>query len=162
MPTVSKYIEYSEAAWLSLRLRNVTASFAERSTSCKYYFVDNGVLNLFLLDGETALLENTVALALFRKYGHDSDNEHVFFYNDKVEVDFYVPEDGLAIQVSYSITKSPDTYRREVDALKSLPKVLRCNSRLILTYDESDTINDEYGTIEVMPTWRWLLSENDA
>ena len=72
MPTVSKYIEYSEAAWLLLRLRNVSAPFAEKETSCKYYFIDNGVLDLFLLDGETMLLENIVALALFRKYGHDS------------------------------------------------------------------------------------------
>lgn len=156
-PTVSKYIEYSETAWLLLRQRNVTASFAERETSCKYYFIDDGALNLFLLNGETALLENTVALALFRKYGHDSNNERVFFYSDKVEVDFYVPEDGLAIQVSYSITKSMDTYKREVDALRNLPKVLECKHRLILTYDESDSITDEYGTIEVLPTWQWLL-----
>ena len=40
-----------------------------------------------------------VALSLFRKYGHDEDNERVFFYNVNLEVDFYVPEDELAIQV---------------------------------------------------------------
>lgn len=157
MPTVNKYIEHCEAAWLLLRLRNVTASFAEKETACKYYFVDNGVLNLFLLNGETALLENLVALSLFRKYGHDQDNERVFFYNDKVEVDFYVPEDKLAIQASYSINQSEATYDREVGALKRLPKVLPCNRRLILTYDESDTISDEFGVIEVMPLWKWLL-----
>ena len=33
MPTVSKYIEYSEAAWLLLRLRNVSAPFTENETS---------------------------------------------------------------------------------------------------------------------------------
>ena len=157
MPTVSKYIEYSESAWLLLRLRNVSASFADKETSCKYYFVDNGVLNLFLLNGETALLENLVALSLFRKYGHDTENERVFFYNEKVEVDFYVPDDKLAIQVSYSITKSPDTYAREADALKKLPKVLPCERRLILTYEEEDTIKDDFGTIEVIPLWKWLL-----
>jgi len=158
MPTVSKYIEYCESAWLLLRLRNVSAPFAEKETSCKYYFVDNGILNLFLLNGETALLENLVALSLLRKYGHDQDNEHVFFYNDKVEVDFYVPEDKLAIQAAYSISQAETTYEREVDALKKLPKVLPCNRRLILTYDESDTIKDEFGTIEVMPLWKWLLN----
>lgn len=157
MPTVSKYIEYSEAAWLILRLRNVSAPFAEKETSCKYYFVDNGILNLFLLDGETLLLENLVAVSLFRKYGHDADNERVFFYNDKVEVDFYVPEDKLAIQVSYSISRSDGTYEREVSALSKIPKVLECRQRLILTNDETDTITDEYGTIEVMPLWKWLL-----
>ena len=157
MPTVSKYIEYSEMAWLILRLRNVTASFAEKKTSCKYYFVDNGVLNLFLLNGETMLLENAVALALFRKYGHDSDHERVFFYNDRVEVDFYVPEDELAIQVSYSMTKSDETFEREVGALKKLPKVLPCRRRLVLTNDETDAVEDEFGKIEIMPVWQWLL-----
>lgn len=157
MPTVSKYIEYSEAAWLLLRLRNVSASFAERETACKYYFVDNGVLNLFLLGGETILLENVVALALFRRYGHDVDNERVFFYNEKVEVDFYVPEDELAIQVTYSMTQSPDTFDREVNALKKLPNVLPCRRRLVLTNDESGRVQDEYGGIDIMPVWKWLL-----
>ena len=159
MPTVSKYIEYSEDAWLLLRLRNVSAAFADKETSCKYYFVDNGVLNLFLLDGDTALLENLTALTLFRKYGHDKDNERVFFYNDKVEVDFYVPEDKLAIQTSFSISKAGSTREREVDALNKIPKVLACDRRIILTYEESDTITDDFGTIEVMPLWKWILGQ---
>lgn len=158
MPTVSKYIEYSESAWLILRLRNVSAPFAEKETFCKYYFIDNGVLNLFLLGGETILLENVVALALFRKYGHDSANERVFFYNEKVEVDFYVPDDELAIQVSYSMTQSQETFEREVNALKKLPNVLPCGHRLILTNDEYGKVEDENGTIEIIPVWRWLLS----
>ena len=157
MPTVSKYIEYSEAAWLLLRLRNVTATFSEKETSCKYYIIDNGILDLFLIDGDIMLLENIVALALFQKYGHDADNERVFFYNDKVEVDFYVPEESLAIQVSYSIAQSSATYEREVNALKKLPGVLSCKRRLILTNDESDKIEDNFGIIEVMPVWKWIL-----
>ena len=159
MPTVSKYIEYSEDAWLLLRLRNVSAAFADKETSCKYYFVDNGVLNLFLLDGDTALLENLTALTLFRKYGHDKDNERVFFYNDKLEVDFYVPEDKLAIQTSFSISKAGSTREREVDALNKIPKLLACDRRIILTYEESDTITDDFGTIEVMPLWKWILGQ---
>ena len=159
MPTVSKYIEFSEAAWLLLRLRNISASFSEKESSCKYYFIDNGILDLFLLNGETAPLENTVALALFRRYGHDLDNERVFFYNGKVEVDFYVPEDELAIQVSYNMTRSSENFGREVDALKKFPKVHPCKRRLILTNDESGTVNDEFGTIEIMPAWKWLLDK---
>lgn len=158
-PTVCSYIKHSEAAWLLLRLRNVAAPFAERQTACKYYFIDNGVLNLFLLRGETALLENLVALALFRRYGHDKDNERVFFYNEKAEVDFYVPEDELAIQACYSISQTDATYEREVGALRRLPAVLPCRRRLILTCDEQDTLADEHGLIEVIPLWRWLLEE---
>ena len=158
MPTVSKYIEHCESAWLLLRLRNVSAPFADKEMSCKYYFVDNGILNLFLFDGETSLLENLAALSLFRKYGHDPDNERVFFYNDKVEVDFYVPEEKLALQVSYSVSQAEATFNREVDALKKLPKTLPCERRVILTYDESDIISDEFGSIEIMPLWKWLLN----
>ena len=159
MPTVSKYIEYSEAAWLLLRLRNTSAAFADKESLCKYYFIDNGILHLFLLDSDTALLENLTALTLFRKYGHDKDNERIFFYNDKVEVDFYIPEDKLAIQASYSLTGSDSTFDREVDALKKIPNALECNRRIILTYDEFDTVTDEFGTIEVMPLWKWILKE---
>lgn len=157
MPTVSKYIEHSESAWLLLRLRNISAAFADKESLCKYYFIDNGVLHLFLLDSDTALLENLTALTMFRKYGHDKDNERVFFYNDKVEMDFYVPEEKLAIQASYSLSGADSTYDREVDALKKIPNVLECDRRVILTYDEFDTITDEYGTIEVMPLWKWIL-----
>ena len=73
-----------------------------------------------LIEGEPLLLENAVALALFRRYGHDAANERVFFYNQNVEVDFYIPEEELAIQVSYSIDKSDVTLNREVDALLGL------------------------------------------
>ncbi len=36
------------------------------------------------------------------KFGNDPDKECVFYYNSGVEVDFYVPEEGLAIQVCYN------------------------------------------------------------
>lgn len=157
-PTVSSYLQYSEEAWLLLRLRNIASVFAERETTCKYYFIDNGLLSLQLLNSETILLENIVALSLFRKYGHDADNERVYFYNENVEVDFYIPDDELAIQVSYSISDS-NTMKREAGALQKFPKVRPCRRRIIITYDEETTINDNYGNIEVIPCWKWLLED---
>ena len=157
-PTVGNYIQYCEDAWLLLRLHNIASQFAERETISKYYFVDNGLLNLFLMNRDTALLENLVAVALFRKYGHDADNERVFFYNANVEVDFYVPEDEIAIQVSYSLNGNLETLDREVGALQKLPSVLSCQQRLIITYDEERTIEDKLGKIQVIPYWKWALS----
>ena len=159
VPTVSNYIQYCEDSWLLLRLHNIATSFAEKETISKYYFVDNGILNLFLLDGETSLLENAVAVTLFRKYGHDMDNERVFFYNSTVEIDFYVPEEETAIQVSYTISAKDTTYEREVSALQKLPSVLSCRKRLIVTYDEERTITDEWGEIQVLPYWKWCLGQ---
>ena len=158
VPTVSNYISFSEDAWLLLRLRNIASSFSDKESICKYYFIDNGLLTLQLLDADTILLENMVALSLFRKYGHDEENERVFFYNVNVEVDFYVPEDELAIQVSYSIA-DPETEKREKEPLEKLPNVHPCRRRIIITYDEEGTLTDKHGTIEVIPCWKWLLQE---
>ena len=157
IPTTSNYIEHCEDAWLLLRLHNINAAFAERETNSKYYFIDNGLLSLLLVDPTTTLLENIVALTLFRKYGNDKDNERIFFYNQNMEVDFYIPEEELAIQVSYSIESSDTTENREVEALQKLPKGLSCKRRLIITYEEEKIIKDDYGIIEVIPCWKWLL-----
>ena len=97
-----------------------------------------------------------MALQLFRMYGHDADNERVYFYNENYEVDFYVPEDELAIQVCYSL-HDEDTLDRERGALSKLPKRLPCRRRVLLTFDEETSFTDEYGTIEVIPCWKWML-----
>jgi predicted AAA+ superfamily ATPase len=44
-----------------------------------------------------------------------------------------------------------------VNALKKLPSVLECKRRLIITYDEEASIEDNHGKIEVLPYWKWLL-----
>ena len=156
VPTVSNYVGYAEDAWLLLRLRNIASAFAEKESVCKYYFIDNGLLSLQLFNSETILLENIVALSLFHHYGHDADNERVFFYHANVEVDFYVPEDELAIQVSYTIADA-DTAAREASALTKLPNAYPCRRRVIITYDEEGTLSDKHGTIEIIPCWKWLL-----
>lgn len=157
LATTIKYVEYCEEAWLLLRLRNYSSCLAEKESNCKYYFIDNGILGLFLIDKDAMLLENLVALQLFRLYGHDSDNEHVYFYLDGYEVDFYIPDDELAIQVCFSL-RDEETLKREIDALQRFPKHLPCRRRIILTYDEEDTIADQFGSIEVVPVWKWLVS----
>lgn len=166
LATTIKYVDYCEDAWLLLRLRNYATSLAERESNSKYYFIDPGILGLFLIDKEPMLLENLIALHLFRSYGHDSGNERVFFYNDrssegrlqgkKYEVDFYIPDEELAIQVSYSL-RDEETRKREVEALQKLPKRLPCKRRIIATFDQEESITDSFGTIEVVPAWKWLL-----
>ena len=156
LATTIKYVEHCEEAWLLMRLRNYVACLADKESNCKYYFIDNGILNLFLIDKDSMLLENLVALQLLRKYGHDVDNERVFFYNENFEVDFYIPEEELAIQVCYSL-RDEETLNRELDALKKLPKRHECRRRIILTFDEETSFTDLHGTIEVIPCWKWML-----
>ena len=155
LATTIKYVSYCEEAWLLLRLRNYASSLADKESNCKYYFIDTGILSLFLINKDAMLLENLVALQLFRIYGHDMDNERVFFYHDNYEVDFYIPDDELAIQVSYSL-HDEDTRKRELEALQKLPKRIPCHRRVILTYDEEESITDQHGIIEVIPVWKWI------
>ena len=158
LATTIKYVEYCEDAWLLLRLRNYSSALADKESNCKYYFIDTGILGLFLIDKDAMLLENLVALQLFRTYGHDPENERVFFYHDNFEVDFYIPDAELAIQVSYSL-REEDTRKRETEALQKIPHRLPCSRRIILTYDEEETITDQHGTIEVIPVWKWLMNK---
>lgn len=161
LATTIKYVDYCEEAWLLLRLKNYASSLVDKESNCKYYFIDTGILGLFLIDKDSMLLENLVALQLFRIYGHDINNERVYFYHDGYEVDFYIPEDELAIQVTYSL-HDEDTRMRETEALQKLPNRLSCSKRLLLTYDEEDTITDKHGVIEVMPVWKWILAVNNC
>ena len=116
----------------------------------KYYFIDNGLLNLFIMNPETSLLENMVAVELFRRYG----KENVYYLNADKEIDFIVPDEKLAIQVSYSITEET-TYNREVPPLVKYAKAHEDWKCLLITYDEENTKDG----ILVVPVWKWLTEE---
>jgi len=153
--TIINYIEYAKDAWLLLSIQNIEGKLVNKETNPKYYFLDNGLLNLFLLDGNTALLENLVAVNLIRKYGRE---DAVFYYHKNHEVDFYVPEASLAIQVCYKLDSSLNTYNREVDSLIKITKVLDCKKLVIVTKDQEQTLEVDGRTIEVIPIWRWLTA----
>lgn len=152
--TVINYMEYAKDAWLITPIQNIAGKLVDKETIPKYYYTDNGILNLFLLDGNTSLLENLVAINLLRKYGR---NDAVYFYNKGIEVDFYIPEIATAIQVSYSLDNGDGTFDREVNALLKISKVLECNKLLIITRDEERVLDVEDKSIEVIPAWKWLL-----
>lgn len=151
--TMIDYVSYLENACIIFNVKNLTSQFVEKEGNKKYYYCDNGILNLFLLDANTSLLENIVAVELRRRYGDD-----VYFYNDKVEVDFVVPEQALAIQVSYSLgDEFGDTYKRELTALEKLSKRNSFDKLLVITYEEKKTVSVGGRKIEIVPVWEWML-----
>lgn len=153
--SIIEYIRYAKEACLIFTLDNYASKFAEKETAKKHYFTDNGLLSIFLAESKSPLLENLCAITLNKKYNNDAELSHVYYYNRNVEVDFFVPEEGLAIQVSYSI-ESADTRNREVSALKALNKIYPLKKALIITYDEEDSVETEGLSIEVVPIWKWL------
>ena len=154
--TIINYIEYSKDAFLIYPIKNIADNLTNRETNPKYYFVDNGIISILALDIDTSLLENMVAMELIRRYGID---ERVFFYNRNIEVDFYIPDAALAIQVSYNPHKTDETWKRESTALIKFTKVLDCQRLLILSYDTEETVELNGKTIEVMPVWKWLIQD---
>ncbi|MDR1740145.1 MAG: ATP-binding protein [Bacteroidales bacterium] len=151
--TVIDYMEYLKESLLIFAIENISAKFQERESNRKYYFIDNGLLNLFLIDPNTFLLENIVAIQLLKKY-----KKELYFYNKNIEVDFYIPDEKLAIQVSYSMSDL-DTRKREVDALDKLSGKFDLENMSIITKDEEETIITNSGkTIEVIPLWKWLFA----
>ena len=75
-----------------------------------------------------------------------------------IDVDFYVPGEGLAVQVAYSI--EGQARAREVESLVRLAGVQPDMRRfMIVTKQEQQTIEAGGATIEVVPAWRFLLSD---
>lgn len=152
--TLADYLNYMNDVYLTFNIPNFTDSVAERMSSCKRYFYDNGLLSNFLINAETKLLENIVAVNLIEHYGKEEDK--VFFYNKGVEVDFYIPDEEMALQVSYSVDDSI-TREREVRALYQMSQVFSIKNAFIITWDEESTISQDGLDIEVIPVWKWLL-----
>ena len=151
--TIIDYLNYLEDTWIMFSLENYASKLADKVSNKKYYFMDNGILSLFLMDPETSLLENLVAVTLKKRYGDD-----LYFYHRNIEVDFYLDEGHKAIQVSYSL-KDPETRKREVNALLKLAENVAVDDLCIITRDEEEMIVEGEKTIRVVPVWRWLLDD---
>ena len=150
--TISEYLKYLQDAYLVFSISNFTDKIAERESYKKHYFYDNGILNLFLYQPETKLLENLVAIVLWKKY-----KEQLYYYMKNVEVDFFIPEEKIAIQVSYSITDDV-TFERKVNALKKIAQAFDIQKLYIITKNQEKEIELENATIKVIPIWKWLLN----
>ena len=152
--TIGSYLDYLHESYLTFSISCFTDSISERETIKKHYFYDNGILNLFLFQPETKLLENLVAIQLYKRYGED-----LFYYNKNVEIDFCVPKEGLLIQVSYRMVDEA-TRIREVGALQKVGKFLKVKKCMIVTYDQEETLpSEDLGLdIEVIPIYKFLLS----
>ena len=153
--SIMEYVRYMKEACLIFSIDNYRSKFVEKETVKKHYFVDNGLLNIFLLDSETSLLENICAIHLYRKY-----EKELYYFKMNEEVDFYIPSEGLGIQVAYSL-RDDKALEREVHGLKILNEKHALKKLMIITRDEKDEIELNSETkIEVLPVWQWLLEEN--
>lgn len=151
--TVINYVGYMTDSYLLFTLQNYAAKLVDKETSPKYYFMDTGLLGLMLLDSKSAQLENLVAIELIRRYGV----ENVFFFENNVEIDFYIPSESLAIQVSLQVLDDIDTKERETRAFAKLNNFIPDSKCIIITNSEETNLEYDGIDIEVIPIWKWLL-----
>ena len=149
--SVINYVSYSEDAYLIFRIRNYFSKFAECESTPKYYFSDNGLLNLFLSDKKTRLLENVVAISLWQRFSGS-----VYYLKSakhNLDIDFYVPENQTAYQVSYSISDY-STREREISAFRTLKEDFsEAKNYVLITYNDEG----ENDGIKIVPVWKFLI-----
>lgn len=148
--TVIEYINFLENSFLINTLLNSNAKISIRESKKKYYFRDNGILSLFLIEPASFQLETLVFNHLRLNYG-----SNLFYFRNGFEVDFFIPGEEL-IQVCYSL-EEPATRKREISSLHKVYDKNPVKRLTIVTYSTEEIINENGMEIKVMPAWRWLL-----
>lgn len=149
--TVMEYVRYLQESCLLISLDNYASKFVDKETVKKHYFIDNGLLHLFINNPDTALLENLCAINLYKRY-----RKGVYYFNRNIEVDFYVPDEKLAIQASFRMSEEA-TLEREIKALVALHGLYETERSLIITYEDEGIMERDGIKIEIIPVWKWLL-----
>lgn len=149
--TVMEYVRYLQESCLLISLDNYASKFVDKETVKKHYFIDNGLLHLFINNPDTALLENLCAINLYKRYV-----KGVYYFNRNIEVDFYVPDEKLAIQASFRMSEEA-TLEREIKALVALHGLYETQRNLIITYEDEGIMERDGIKIEIIPVWKWLL-----
>ena len=146
------YIGYAKQSFLIFAIRNYFSKFVEKESTPKYYFNDNGLLNLFLIREEPRLLENLVAINLWNRF-----KEGLYYLKSQnLDADFFIEETGEVIQAAYLVYNISDD--RETKSLVKAAKTLKEAKRfIIITYDEETEFTIDGIKIEVIPVWKWLI-----
>lgn len=163
--TIRKYADYLSQAYLVQKVQKFSYKSKERICNEKIYVVDNG----FIANRENNLfgnnigwrLENTVYTEIRRRYL--SQAEDVYYYKAESrgkEVDFVICRQGQVeelVQVAYTVS-SPDTFKREIDALIHVSDRLHCNNLTLVTMDESRIVEQNGKSIRICNAIEWLCS----
>ena len=128
----------------------------------KIYAIDTGLIHEITFkfkEKQGVLLENLVFLHLRKKY------QEVFYYKTKsnYEVDFFIPEAALLVQVSYDISDL-ETKEREIRSLIEAKSELEADKKfkikklLVINFELKDLEKIQKNTIEIIPAYEFLLS----
>ena len=156
------WADWAVEAYLFVRYPKYSRSLVKENQSLrKYYVIDTGMRQAVLMpqsEDKGKLLENIVALELFRRRGAD---RKMFYWQDGRECDFVVQREEHVeelIQVTWDI-EDEDTRKREIDGIKEAAKGTNCNKLTIVTREQKETIEEDGFRIEVVGIEEWLTCE---
>lgn len=153
------WADWAVEAYLFVRYPKYSRSLVKENQSLrKYYVIDTGMRQAVLMpqsEDKGKLLENIVALELFRRRGAD---RKMFYWQDGRECDFVVQREEHVeelIQVTWDI-EDEDTRKREIDGIKEAAKGTKCGKLTIVTRERKETIEEDGFNIEVVGIEEWL------
>ena len=162
--TIRNYIDYLSQAYLVLPLSKFSFKSRIRLRNEKGYVVDNGMFTYheqnLSPDNLGWRLENVVYLELLRR--NSPLMQEIYYYRQtprSPEVDFVVTDRGIVkelIQVSYSLNNEK-TFKREVKALVEASGKTKCDNLLLITMDQTKTIEFDGKAIKIISAIDWLL-----
>ena len=170
--TLKKYIGWLEEAFVLFTVPRFSFKVREQATSNKKaYAIDTGFVDAF---GHASspnwgrLLENLVAISLFRRQLRDEIRLYYWKDANGAEVDFVIQEGHTIrqlIQVCLDPTH-PKTRKREIAGLCKASRALGSRNLLLLTENEEGFSEEQWESetfpIRRLPVWKWLLSGETA
>lgn len=154
--TVKNYMSHMENGWLLFTLGEHAFSVKRQQTAPKkVYIVDPGLASAigFRYAPNTGhLRENVVYLSLRRR------TRNLFYFRTPSgrEVDFYLPEERLLIQVTQNMNQQ-STRDREIGAMSEALSVLKTARGLILADENEESVREAGTTMEIRSLTEWLL-----
>lgn len=155
--TIANYCDYLEQCYLCFFICRYSHSLKKQiQSNKKCYMIDLALIRITgfrVSEDRGRLLENIVFLHLRMKM------KEIYFHKDKKECDFVLREGNRiaqAIQVTTSLS-NPEVKKREIEGLIEAMRAYDLKEGIILTENETDTIEIEEFRVLVIPIWKWLL-----
>ena len=159
--TLGNYLMYLNQTYLVSTINKYSSKSRERTRGEKVYAIDVAFMdkreNAFSGENLGWRLETIVYLELLRRKA-GTENDIYYFQGRNAEADFVVCDGNktLAVyQVSYDISNEK-TRKREIKGCIAGAKATQCNNLFLITDHESETIQEDGYTIQVIPVWEWL------
>ena len=162
--TLGNYLMYLNQTYLISTISKYSSRSRERARNEKSYAIDVAFMdkreNAFSGENLGWRLETIVYLELLRRKA-GTENDIYYYQGRSAEADFVVCDGNktLAVyQVSYDISNKK-TRKREIKGCIAGAKATKCDNLFLITDHESEVIEEDGYTIQVIPIWEWLTRE---